>query len=170
VIFLIGLSLNKADPRLLHSMTIVELTSFYGRCPLYRYYNPWNIEQWLGIWERQMPQMTWEEFNDAHYRPNLVIAKLLRPETVEESTAILARLAEALPLKGNYSLMTAAGSIHAAFELDVDAAHFAKAVRAQPTERGSEWASRASFVMGKTARNAITSALQPFRLKSARKP
>jgi hypothetical protein len=116
-----------------------------------------------------MPQMTWERFNDAHYRPNLVIAKLQGPETVEESAEILARLAEALPLKGNYSLITATGSIHAAFELDMDAAHFAKAVRAQPTERGSEWASRSSFVMDKTARNAITSALQQFRLKTARK-
>jgi hypothetical protein len=43
-----------------------------------------------------MPQMTWEGFEDAHHRPNLVIAKVQGPDPAEKCTAMFAPFGTAM--------------------------------------------------------------------------
>ena len=119
-----------------------------------------------------MPRMDWNTFQDAHYRPHLVIATL---EGVAESdpagsVAIFERLATALGVSGNYAFKSDGHSVSAAFEVDVDAERFAGMLQGRKTVREPEWASRTVGRIDGAARRRIVAAMKKFRLKRSKRP
>ena len=119
-----------------------------------------------------MPSMDWETFQDAHYRPHLVIANLggpAKPGHGETRKTMLERLATSLGVAGNYAIKRDGAAIHAAFELDMDAARFADVLLAKTTFRDPEWASTAVARMDRAAQRKITDALRQYHVKNAKK-
>ena len=119
-----------------------------------------------------MPSMDWETFQDAHYRPHLVIANLAgtaKPDQAETRKALLERLAASLGVAGNYAIKRDGTTIHAAFELDMDAARFADVLLAKTAFRDPEWASRAVARMDRATQRKITDALRQNRVKNTKK-
>ncbi len=119
-----------------------------------------------------MPNMDWETFQDAHYRPHLVIADLVgtaKPDHGETREAMLERLAASLGVSGNYAIKRDGATIHAAFELDMDAARFADVLLAKTTFRDPEWASRAVARMDRATQKKVTDALRQNHVKNAKK-
>ena len=115
-----------------------------------------------------MPQMDWEVFQEAHYRPHLVIANLAEmadPRQCETSVLMLARLGEALSGGGSYAVKRGKNDIRAAFEIDVDAKKFAAAVMAR-TAASPKWAALSSFP-DRVAQERVSTALKRLRLKTA---
>lgn len=119
-----------------------------------------------------MPSMDWETFQDAHYRPHLVITNLesgTEPDIGDTRVSLLERLAAALSVSGSYALRKDGADVYAAFESDVDAARFASALLARETEREPEWASRAVARMDRATQKRITATLRQNRARNARK-
>lgn len=83
-----------------------------------------------------MTNMDWGTFQDAHYRPHLIVATLelgLEPGSDETTVALFEHLAVALRMSGNYTIKKDGANIHAAFELDTDAERFAGVLPAKAT-------------------------------------
>ncbi len=119
-----------------------------------------------------MPSMDWETFQDAHYRPHLVITNLesrTEPEISETRVSLLERLAATLSVSGCYAFKKDGANVYAAFESDVDAARFASALLAKTTTRDSEWASTAVARMDHATQKKITAALKQNRLNNVKK-
>lgn len=118
-----------------------------------------------------MPMMDWDSFQEAHYRPHLIVANVddaNGPRQCEANVSVLGCLAEALDILGNYALKRDGTTIRAVFEKDIDAERFAATVLAQTTARSSEWASQAAFSMDRIARRKVTEALKRLRSKNAK--
>ena len=119
-----------------------------------------------------MPSMDWDTFQDAHYRPHLVVANLEGGAvrgSAERRISLLQRLVEALGVSGNYAIKQDGANIRAAFESDADATRFAKVLLAKATAREPEWASNAVARLDRATRRNITAALKQSRLKHAKK-
>ena len=119
-----------------------------------------------------MANMDWEAFQNAHYRPHLVLANLedaAKPDQGETRRAMLERLAASLGVSGNYAIKRDGATIHAAFELDMDAARFADVLLAKTTFRDPEWASRAVARMDRAMQRKISDALRQNQLKNEKK-
>ena len=119
-----------------------------------------------------MPSMDWEAFQNAHYRPHLIVVYMeggAEPDSGEARVSLLERLAGGLGVAGNYAIKRDGANIHAAFESDLDAARFANVLLATETTRQPEWASRAVARMDHATQQKITAALKQNRLKNAKK-
>jgi hypothetical protein len=119
-----------------------------------------------------MPSMDWDTFQDAHYRPHLVVATLeggAARGSAEERISLLQRLVEALGVSGNYAIKKDGANIRAVFESDVDATRFAKVLLAKPAARDPESASNAVARMDRATQRNISAALKQSRLKNAKK-
>ena len=119
-----------------------------------------------------MPSMDWETFQDAHYRPHLVLANLedtAKSDQGETMRAMLERLVVSLGVSGNYAIKRDGATIHAAFELDMDAGRFADVLLAKTIFRDPEWASRAVARMDRATQKKITDALRQNHVKNAKK-
>lgn len=117
-----------------------------------------------------MPNMDWETFQEAHYRPHLVIANLdgtSEPDQGEKSKTTLERLAATLGAAGNYAIKRDGTTIHAAFELDTDAARFGGIMLAKATFRDPEWASRAVAHIDRATQKKIAATLRQNHVKNA---
>jgi len=91
-----------------------------------------------------MPSLEWEYFLDTHYRPHLVIVILQAGLGRKAKHAeVLERLIEELGVVANYAMHHEDEQIRVAFERDLDASTFGKALDAGVTLRGGldEWAS-----------------------------
>ncbi len=125
-----------------------------------------------GLWrEDDMPRMDWENFQDAHYRPHLVIATLQREarDTPVNLVTMFDRLATALAVTGNYAFKSDGASIRAAFELETDAQRFAHMLDGKTSGRDAEWASRTVGRIDSEAQKRIVSALRGLRLKGRKR-
>ncbi len=115
-----------------------------------------------------MPQMDWNSFQDAHYRPHLVIANLKDSTGFpgETDLSVLAVLAEALGVIGNYAVTKDGNAIHMAFERDVDAKRFSKAIMARTTVSAPQWASQSIARVNRSAQRKIATVLKQLRFPS----
>jgi hypothetical protein len=120
----------------------------------------------------QMPSMDWDSFQDAHYRPHLVVATLepgLEPVSDETTVALFERLAMAFGMSGNYAFKKDGANIHAAFEIDTEAERFAGLLQAKTTTCEPEWASRSVGRIDGAAQRRIIAAVRQRGLKRARR-
>ena len=118
-----------------------------------------------------MPRMDWDTFQEAHYRPHLVIATLqgeARRASIDP-VAMFERLAMALGVSGNYAFKKEGAAIRAVFELDTDAQRFAHMLQGKTSGREQEWASRTVSRIDRAAQRRIVSALRRLRLKGLRR-
>jgi hypothetical protein len=114
-----------------------------------------------------MPNMDWETFQDAHYRPHLIVAALeLGPDPASHETmvALFERLAASLGMSGNYTIRKDGANIRAAFEIDTDAERFAGVLLAKTTLSEPEWASKWVGRIDGAAQSKIMAALRQRRL------
>ena len=109
-----------------------------------------------------MPQMDWNSFQDAHDRPHLVIANLEDSTEIlgETDLSVLAVLAEALGVIGNYAVTEDGNALHAAFERDIDAERFSKAIMARATISAPQWASQSIAHLNRSTQRKIATALK----------
>lgn len=119
-----------------------------------------------------MPRMDWDRFQDAHYRPHLVVATLegQAAATPGDPVAQFERLATALGVSGNYALKTDATSLRAAFEFDTDAERFAAILEEGRSTRELEWASRTVGRIDGVAQKRIVAVLRKLRLRRPGRP
>ena len=119
-----------------------------------------------------MPHMDWDTFQDAHYRPHLVVANLelgRDPASDETTVALFERLAAALGMSGNYTIKKDGANIRAAFEIDTDAEQFARVLLTKTTAGELEWASRSVGRIDGAAQRKIIAALRQHRLTRPRR-
>lgn len=116
-----------------------------------------------------MPQMVWESFQDAPYRPHLVVVSLDGPTEFqgETNSSAVTRLVEALGVVVNYSLRKDANSVQAAFERDADAERFSEAISARATSSAPQWVSQAGVRIDRVTQKRIITALKQLRLRTA---
>jgi predicted regulator of Ras-like GTPase activity (Roadblock/LC7/MglB family) len=115
--------------------------------------------------------MDWNAFQDAHYRPHLVIATLEGTPVIASSDtfALLEQLAATLGLSGNYAIKKDGVSVRAVFEIDTDAERFAGMLQGKTTARETEWASRTVGRIDDVAQKRIVAALREVRLKRTKR-
>jgi hypothetical protein len=119
-----------------------------------------------------MPFLDWDAFQDAHYRPHLVVAILdAIPDAAsgKSTVALFERLAAALGMWGNYAVKQDGASIRAAFEIDTDAERFAGVLRAKTTFAEPEWASKSLGRVDSAGRGRIAAALRQKLAAPARR-
>lgn len=115
-----------------------------------------------------MPFMDWDAFQDAHYRPHLVVVILEfvpDPASGKSTVARFERLAAALGMCGNYTVKQDGASVRAAFEIDTDAERFAGVLLAKTTLAEPEWASQSLARFDRAVRGNIATALRQRRLQ-----
>ena len=111
--------------------------------------------------------MNWDAFQEAHYRPHLVVAILelaAEPASGKSTLALFERLAAVLGMWGNYAIKQEGASIRAAFEIDADAERFAGVLLAKPTLAEPEWSSKFLGRIDRASRRSISTALRQRRL------
>jgi hypothetical protein len=106
-----------------------------------------------------MPSMEWERFQDAHYRPHLVIANLAEG-IGPVSGDLFQSLAATLGVSGNYAIRGDGTIIQAVFEIDKDAERFASALSARASFRDLEWASKTVANVDRAAQKRIAATLR----------
>jgi len=114
-----------------------------------------------------MPNMDWDTFQDAHYRPHLIVATLeFGPDPASDKTmvALFERLATALDVLGNYTIKKDGANIRVAFEIDTDAERFAGVLLAKTTLSEPEWASKSVSRIDGAAQRNIMATLRQRRL------
>jgi hypothetical protein len=139
-----------------------------GATALPMFYSPCKIVRQMQGRRGRLLSMNWGTFQDAHYRPHLVIARL-EAGTSETKVALLKRLASALGVSGSYAIKRDGTNVRVAFESDVDATRFANVLAATVTTREPEWASRAVARIDDATQRRITAALRKNHLKNAKK-
>jgi len=117
--------------------------------------------------------MEWDAFQDAHYRPHLIVAMLdLAPDPPPAMSvaALLERLATTLGISGNYATKPDGAIVLAAFELDTDAGRYADVLSAKTTVTDPEWASKSVSRINGAVWNRIMASLRKRRPSSQLAP
>jgi hypothetical protein len=109
-----------------------------------------------------MPSMEWERFQDAHYRPHLVVANL-EEGLAPVSGDLLQSLVATLGASGNYAIRGDGDTLQAVFEIDKDAERFANTLSARASSRDLEWASKTVARIDRAAQKRIAATLRKKR-------